>query len=178
MSVQVAQRYAQACFDWVDEAKLSEAVAHDLEQLRDVCQNSDSFRAFICDPVMSADEKKTIVTDLFAKKLKPQTVTFLHFLIDKSRLDLLEAVCNAYELIYMQSTDTVEAIVTSRTEPTATQLDLIKTRFGKITGRTVKPRIVIDPHMSGGIKIQIDDTIYDYSIENKLKKFKRAVINQ
>lgn len=178
MSILIAKRYSQAFYDWAEDSNNTESVYQDLCELKKLCQESEIFGDFICNPVMSAEEKNKIIQDLFTSKIHSQTMTFLMFLVDKSRINLLEAICNTYELIHLQSSATVEALITSNVKLSDEQLEKIRTRFAKLTGKNIQERTVIDPQMSGGIKIQVEDTIYDYSIENKLQKFRKAVVNQ
>ena len=178
MSVLIAKRYSQAFFDWAEDSNSTEAVYKDLCELKKLCQESEIFGDFIHNPVTSVEEKNKIIQDLFASKIHSQTLTFLLFLVDKGRINLLEAICNAYELIHMQSSGTVEAVITSNVKLSESQLEKIRARFAKLTGKKIQERTVIDPQMSGGIKIKVEDTIYDYSIENKLQKFRKAVVNQ
>ena len=48
-------------------------------------------------------------------------------------------------------------------------------RLQKISGKIIEPRFIKDESLIGGIKVQIDDKIFDGSIKNRLQKAKGVI---
>ena len=49
----------------------------------------------------------------------------------------------------------------------------LKAKFQK----DIESQHEVDENLLGGIKIQIGDVVYDYSLQAQLKKFKQAIMN-
>lgn len=177
MSILIAKRYAKALFELSTDEQATDHVHNDLLQLSTVCRESAEFKQFISNPIISRGRKEEILTELFRSRVKPLTLNFLLFLARKSRLELLPAICEAFEGLYLSSNNILQASVLSKVPLSKDQMEQIGAKFKKITQKNIETLQNINKNMLGGFKVQINDTVYDYSIESKLKKFKSAILN-
>ncbi|MGE0266851.1 MAG: ATP synthase F1 subunit delta [Candidatus Omnitrophota bacterium] len=178
MSTLIAQRYAKALFELAKDEKTTDDVHKDLVQLKIVCGESEEFKQFIINPIISKIRKDEMLTELFRSRVKPMTLNFLLFLARKSRLELLPAICAAFEDLYLKSNDILQAAILSKVSLSKAQTEQISEKFRTMTKKNIETLQTINESMLGGFKVQINDLVYDYSIESKLKKFKSAILNQ
>ncbi|MBP9853283.1 MAG: F0F1 ATP synthase subunit delta [Candidatus Omnitrophica bacterium] len=174
----IAERYAKALFETAKEANQIDDIHNDLHEISILCQASEDFRRFISSPIITVAQKKNLLTEVFQGRLKPQTFNFLLFLIDKDRLELVKHICTAFESLYLSSKDILHATIQSKVALSETQVNQITEKFKKIRNKNIETQQTIQENMLGGFKVQINDMVYDYSIDSKLKKFKSAILNQ
>lgn len=84
MSKIIADRYARAFYEQTEKAGTSGDVKADMDALRDLHRQSAPFARLLTDPVISATDKKQVLTACFTDKLSPPTLTFLDFLAEKN----------------------------------------------------------------------------------------------
>ena len=84
-SVRSAIRYAQALLGLAKEQGSLDAVKADMELiLRTLSQNSE-LRVLMQSPVIRAEKKHAILTELFSGKVEKMTMSFLQLLAKKHR---------------------------------------------------------------------------------------------
>ena len=177
VSQKSANRYAQALFHFSEDEKKTDVAYHNLQAIRHLIDRSHEFNAFLQDPTIPSAKRRSILKEIFEKKIDPIIFHFLLFLEEKNRLPVLNSICQGFEQIYSDAKGILKVILTSRWELSTEEIHQIshflKNRFHK----TIVPESKVDPSILGGIKIQINDVIYDYSLQTQLNKFKQSVIN-
>ncbi len=172
----LSSRYAQAYFDFCLEKNHLEAAHQDLQFLKDAIEKSLELRQFLGDPIVSDEKRQEMLRKVFSPKLHKDTLNFVLFVAHKKRSAILKAMCDSFEQLYTRHKAIMPVKITSNTVLSKSQTDditsQIKTRFKK----DVKVNAVVDAGLLGGMKIQIDDKIYDLSLKTQLQKFKEQLI--
>ncbi|MCA9393099.1 MAG: ATP synthase F1 subunit delta [Candidatus Omnitrophica bacterium] len=177
MSKIIADRYARAFYEQTEKAGTSGDVKADMDALRDLHRQSAPFARLLTDPVISATDKKQVLTACFTDKLSPPTLTFLDFLAEKKRLALLPIMAGCYVELYLDARGQLPASIESKVPLTESQVGKIRERFRALMGADIIPEMIVNPDMLGGFRVKIRNTIYDHTVESKLLKFKRSIIN-
>ena len=124
--------------------------------------------------LVEAGEKSTaLITD----ESHPATLRFIRFLVSRGRLDQLGGVCAVLEQRICEDAGILKVKITSAHELTDAQLDAMKEKLGTRHGQQIEAEVQVDAALIGGFKIQIGDTIQDFSIATKLEQFEQQVIN-
>jgi F-type H+-transporting ATPase subunit delta len=173
----VAKRYAKALFE---AAKERDIVSRAEEELRAVVNAFDSNRELeklIQHPAIDAGVKKGLLKQLFEGKVSDIVFNTLQLLIDRRREDIIGAVAMYYVDIANEALGQANAVVYTPFELSENELNLIKEKFGKISGKTIRLSTVIDKSLLGGIQVRIGDRLYDGSLSGKLQRIEK-VLNQ
>lgn len=177
MSTAVAQRYAQALFDTAMEASKLDAICQDMNNISRLMEQSGDFARFLENPAIPAGKRQIILNDIFHGKIDALTYRFLLFLEAKKRLGHLKSICTVFERLYAHARGILKAKWTSGVELSAPDVhaltDCLKAKF---ESKEVDVSRHLDSNILGGIKIQVGDTVFDYTIQTQLKKFKQAVM--
>ena len=177
MSAAIAQRYAQALFDMGEELSKIETLHHDLQKINQLIGQSDDLAGFLRNPVVPAEKRQAILKDIFHGKIDTLTYKFILFLEAKRRLAHLKSICSLFDRLRARARGILRAQWSSSVELSPHDVhaltDYLKSKFDS---REVEAGRHVDPGMLGGIKIQVDDTVYDYTLQAQLKKFKHAVV--
>lgn len=176
MSSAVEKRYAHALFGLAKEKKALDSVHQDMQTIHSAINQSIELKSCLENPIFPPEVKTKILEKIFKKHLQPLSYNFVLFLQEKGRLYILPKISDAFEQFYLEDQSIIKIKISSTTELTKTQLSSVshhlKLKFRKEIDTTVE----IDPTLVGGIRIQVEDTIYDYSIRTQLQTFKEKLI--
>lgn len=171
------KQYAQALFDLSRGRNTSEAIHADLLAIKELWEKDEGFKRFILNPIIPSQKRITILKGMFEGKAHQETLQFLLFLVKRVRLDLLNLIIDHFHVLFQQYKNILNATVISRFELSIDEkrdiLAHLKNKFRKDIEATWR----LDPRLIGGIKLQIDGTIYDYSLKTQLERFRRNLIN-
>ena len=178
MSRAIAQRYAQALFDLAEERRCLKKVLQDMELLHEGMQQSADLRVFVHNPVLSKQKQETVLKAVFGTTVDKLTMTFLIFVSQKGRLAFLGTIAEAFQTLYRQDQNVVQAEITAPEKLTPVQIGHIEKHFKTRLNKEVVSHVTVDPDMLGGMRIQIEDRIFDFSLDDQLAQFKRAVLTR
>lgn len=177
MSAAIAQRYAQAFFDVGEELSNIETLHHDLQKINHLVDQSNDLASFLKNPVVPGEKRRAILKDIFYGKVDALTYKFILFLEAKGRLAYLKSICPVFDRLRAGARGILRAKWNSSAELSPHDVhaltDYLKSEFDS---KEVEVSRHVDPGILGGIKIQVGDTIYDYTLQAQLKKFKHAVV--
>ena len=88
----------------------------------------------------------------------------------------LLSICEIFKSYYSQKHGILAVTLTSpfplREDQTQAICDKLKRHYGK----EIQPVREISPQLIGGFKVQVGDTVYDYSIRSQLEKFRETAL--
>lgn len=172
----IAKRYAQSLYDYAAEEKSGDAVRSDCRAIRELLDQPGEFPDVIANPTLSSAIADQVIMALFADSAHSVTLRFMRFLASKGRLSLLGEICDAYEQFACDSLGIISVHVTAAHAFTDAQLTALKGKLHDQYNKTIQLDVELDPSLMGGFKIQVGDSIRDYSLRSKLDQFEQRVI--
>ena len=170
------KRYAKALFELSSERNQLKEVYEDVRQLKKLAGSLDDFIRFVKNPVIPSERRKEILNEIFKDKISPMTLEFLFLLERNRRLGLLEAICDYFENFYNAAEGIITATIISRTKLADQDVDSIRERFEEKFKKTIEPHVVVAAEILGGIKVKIADTVYDFSLQTQLERFRKKML--
>ena len=168
-NTRVARRYAEALIALAEEQKIIERVVQDLEILRSTARESKEFFLFLKSPVINKEKKREILDALFAKKLQPPTMLFIHLLAEKGREDVLLTIIEQFLVLRDDRLGIVPVDVKSATDLGKEQNAEMQRRFEGYTKKKVRISHKLEPDLKGGFVARVGDTVFDGSIKRQLE---------
>ena len=172
----VAKRYSKALFQLGDEENKLEQLEKDFAQIENLLKESEEFRTFITNPLISEIEKAKIITELFKDKLSDTGYNFLQLLTNKKRSSILPDVIEQFHLMLLQYRNILKGELVSVVDLSDTQVEQIKANIEKMTGKSVLFEKSLDPSIIGGFIVKVEDIIIDNSIRFQLNKLRERLI--
>ena len=89
----IASRYAEALFQVGEESNSTEKLYNELKAVVDIINVNKEFSNILKSPIVSKEEKKTLITNIFGSTLDNEMLNFLKILADgtvKNRLDKMK----------------------------------------------------------------------------------------
>ena len=172
MSV-AASRYAKALID-VLYPKKAEAGLEQLQKFSSLLSTEPDFRRVFENPTISGERRKALLTEVSdALVFEPSVRNFLNLLIDRNRIDIIDEITQTYQRLLDERMGVVRARVTSAFPMDSTQERDIAVKLQKLTGKAVRLESATDPSLIGGLVAEVGSTIYDGSIRQQLRSFKK-----
>jgi len=178
----VARPYARAVFDLANEARdlgrWSDSLAISGQLLAD-----SALVEYLGNPEFSDEQRLEFLTGLFKKAGAnvleggdSKGTNFLKLLLENRRLAVLPEIAEHFEALKARVENTVDAVVTSATELSKSQVGDIAAALKKRLGCDVNVETEIDENLIGGAVIRAGDVVIDGSLRARLEGLATALI--
>ncbi len=175
--MKIARRYARALFQLSDERSQLKQVFADVKNLRTILAGSEDLRLFLINPVLNIEDRQAVVKSVYEGRTEPLVTSFLFFLIQKSRLNILEDILEAFIEVYLDSTNTLTAAISAQRAIDPVRLGSLVSKLQERTNKNVIAEVVIEEHLLGGFKVRIGDQVFDASLSAQLKRYHNDVLS-
>lgn len=175
----IAKRYSDALITLVKEQNADYGkINSELKSIYDSIKDSADLSSFMENPIISSDDKKSVISNLLNGKVDNILINFIKLLIDKERFDTFYEIVEEFDLKVADLNNIQKVSVTSAIELN----DGIKSRLTEKLSSKLNKNIElvtnIDPEIIAGLVIKIDDNIIDMSLKNKFEEMKKRMIKQ
>lgn len=173
LNLALAKRYATALADLATEQKLLGAVADDLTRFAELLNVTPDLRFLLMSPTALAKDKHAAL-DVFIQQAKPTLIAanFLQLLVDKRRMDLVDAIIAAYHKVTEVRSGRITVDIQMPNALEKKTAEELKMALSKLTGKEVRLNSCIEPELLGGIVVRIGSLMMDYSVRNHLNRLK------
>lgn len=169
---QVGRRYSKAIFDIAEEKNQVKEIYELLNSAMVLYRTDKEFKNFIRNPLISNEEKKSVLNEIFGKD-NSDNLNILLYILDKGRINCIKYIVAEYLKIYYRKNRILDVRATFTKELTEEQKKKLIDKLSQKTGKEINLEIKIDKNILGGGIIRIGDKIIDGSIRRELDNWKR-----
>jgi F-type H+-transporting ATPase subunit delta len=170
-------QYAEAVLEIASKTRdLPEKIASDLEAVNELIRKTPDLKLILGHPSIGGEQKKTLLTSLFANRIDDLTLRLLELLTDKRRLPLLPAI----ETQYRVRLNRLKQIVTAKligadllSEPAVAN---VKARLSEHLGKRLELQVSVDKSLIGGFVLRLGDRVIDGSLKGKLRSLEKSLL--
>ncbi|MEA5115061.1 MAG: ATP synthase F1 subunit delta [Geobacteraceae bacterium] len=167
----IARRYAKALIQVAAEQGTVEQYFSELSVFSQTLVPGAEAAEFFETPSYGIEAKREIVKELASRLSVSKTMRdFLLLLLDKKRLDQLDAILESYRSFADEAAGILRSDVTSAVPLSEEQVAELRTALEKATGKKVVLSVSADPQLIGGVVTRIGDKVFDGSIRTQLTK--------
>ena len=168
-----AKRYAKALLDLSIEKNVLEECFQDMRIVRSVCLKSREFSRFLKSPIIKTDKKRSIIDEVFSKKISRITFMFINIIITKKRESLLQEISESFIFLY-KIYKNIESATVITAVPLEKDLKEEVIKFIKLkTKSKVELKEVVNEDIGGGIIVRMRDKQLDASVSRAIKELKQ-----
>ncbi|MEO8232878.1 MAG: ATP synthase F1 subunit delta [Ignavibacteriota bacterium] len=172
----VANRYAQSFLDTSIEKNILAKVAKDFDLVQNTLLKSDELLRAIKSPVIKAETKKSILTEIFGKLISEDSISFLEFTINKGREEILPEILDKFESLKDEYTGFVKVDVITAFSFSDEQKLQLQERFESHLKKKARLTFKIDQNIIGGFVAKVGDTVYNASVAHQLGLLKKQLL--
>lgn len=166
--------YARALLDVVAAEGDAERLSDELFLVAHAFGESEELEGALGDPLVPFERKQGIVTDLIGKRASKVTVSLVNMLVGVNRLKDFGAISKRMMELAAEAEGHVVAEIRSAIELDDATKDRLAIKLAEVTGKAVQLHVVVDPSVVGGLVAQVEDTLFDGSIRNRLLELREA----
>jgi F-type H+-transporting ATPase subunit delta len=166
---------AEALLAHAETDERIDTVEEELFRFSRVLESSPDLQLLLSDPAVGADTKSTVVADLIADKVQPETLTLVTYAASHAvgrpvadRLDELVSLAAARREQLLADVRAPMPLTDEQTRRLAAALQ-------RIYGREVTVAVSVDPEVLGGAVVRIGDEIIDGSIASRMAAARRSL---
>jgi len=181
-NITVARPYAQAIFDLANESGALSAWSESLGVAGQLLADK-ALVEYLGNPAFNDAQRLEFLTGLFGKAGATLLAgdddrgsNFLRLLLENRRAAVLPEIATHFEALKAKVENSVDAVVTSATALSSTQVDEIATALKKRLGCDVNVETEIDENLIGGAVIRAGDVVIDGSLRARLEGLATALI--
>ena len=168
---EVAEPYATALMSLAQSQNLTEEVGNNVRSLLSALDSSEDLQQFLANPIIKADDKKAVISQIIGDEVNPYMRNFLMLLVDRGRILYFDRIGEQYLALLRKLNQTVLAEVTSTVELNDGQKETLVQRVKQITNANdVEIQTKIDPSLIGGVIIKIGSQVIDASLRGQLRR--------
>ncbi len=169
-----AKNYGDALFMLAKELDEIEIVKSDFDALCVVMEQNSDYLKLLDTPSLSREERVKLVDTAFGS-LNKNLVNMVKILTERRLVYLIHKIREAYILAYDEhfGIERVEAI--SAIPLSDNQINKLKIKLEKVTGKQIVVTNTIDSSILGGMKLRYLGIQVDGSIKTKLDNFEKSL---
>lgn len=169
-------RYANALFSIALEENKVELYRNEVKVLKNIILENDEILHLLSSCFLQKEEKEKVIDDVF-KKQTIHIINFIKVIVNNKRTNCLIKIFDEFIKTCNENLNVKEGIIYSTAKLDAKQVKEIEKALENRLGSQVELINLIDERLIGGVKVVIEDKIFDGSIKNKLEKLKSSLIS-
>jgi F-type H+-transporting ATPase subunit delta len=173
--------YANSLYDLAIEKNVVAGITGEIANVAKVIAENSELKRVVESPIVKQSAKLEILKEILSSDATPVFMQFLQYLGKKNRIDGLLEISKAYLQVHDERQGILRVKLTSAFPVNEEQLTQIRLELESQYKKTILFETKINATVIGGFVLQIDDTIIDASLKNKLellkKKFLKASIS-
>jgi len=166
----IASPYARALYDFSIQQNIMHQITADFQNLEVFLSRTEELKDYLNNPVVSLEAKREILTKILKPNLNTETFKFLMVLVNRDRINLLNAVIDNYlKLVYQLASIRMIEISTAFAFTNKQKNELIKKLKELTEAREIRLIITVDSSLIGGFLIKTNSKVIDFTVKNQLQ---------
>lgn len=174
----ISSRYAESLFELAKEEKAIETYQKDMLKVQEVFQTDSSFVQFFSHVAIEDEIKISLLDKSFNGQVSIYVLNFLKLLVTKRRMKYILGICKHFQSLCYDYFGIKVGNVYSAYQLDKDEMKRIENAVSVKEKTRVQLNLVVDPSLIGGIKVEIDNHVYDNSISYRLETLKNELLRK
>ena len=172
-----AKNYAKAMFDIASDMGKIESIKSDLNVVYSSLLVDSDIYDFFKSSFIDGHLRMRILKKIYADKILEETFNLIAILIERDMINILFAVIVEYENLCNEYYNIIIVKITTASNMTDTEdMNKLKDHItNMISDKDIHFTFNIDENIIGGVVIEIEDVVYDYSVRRLLTELKSSI---
>ncbi len=171
--IRAGELYGQSLYDLAVAEGISDEILKEMEAVRSIFVENPDYVTLLSEPSIPKKERLGLIDEAFGDSLQVYLLNFIKILVEKGLLRSFSACFKRYRASYNSDHGIEDAVVTSAVPLKDDSFDQLKKRLESLTGKKILLKQKVDPDVLGGIKVELEDRLYDGTVKGRLKELGR-----
>ena len=176
MDKTILSHYGKAIFEYSIDNKILDETKKDLTFVNDILNSNLELKKVLSSPLISVDSRIKTLKSIFTDNISNTVLSYLEIMIKRNGISNFEIVYSSFIHLYNESKGILEGKIYTAFDLSKEKINEIEKLLSKKEKREVVLTQISNPHLIGGVKIYLDNRIYDYSIEKKINEIKESLL--
>ena len=172
---EITSRYAEALFSLKRDSNSLVESQKEVKELRKVFEENPDFITLLASYNKTLDEKIEII-DKTLKGVDEEIKTLIKIICQNHRAMYLIEIFDGFNSLVNEYRGVKEGLVYSTEKLSEKQLSDLNKKISEVEQMPTELRNIIDPSLIGGVKIVINDHIYDGSIKHHIEDMRTSLL--
>ena len=172
---ETAKRYGGSLYDLAAEENLEDSILADVEGCAKIMADNPDYLHLLSMPNLPKKERCGLIDEAFSGQVHPYVVNFMKILCENGTLRELRGCAQEYRLRYNEVHGILEATAITAIALSEDNRAKLEAKLCALTGKTVQLKTKVDPSVLGGIRLDMDGTRMDGTIQNRLDTLRRSI---
>lgn len=153
-----------------DAARISD----ELSSVARAFATSDDLRATLSDRQIPFERKQAVVEELIGARATQVTTSLVNMLVAVGRIEEFAEIAAAMKDQAAAAESYTVAEVRSTVPLDDETVERLAAKLSSATGKRVRPEVIVDPELIGGIVARVGDTVFDGSVRTRLQDLREV----
>lgn len=167
--------YADSLFDVSENMNLVDQVSEELQLIKGLFEETPLFYELYTSPQILREEKKKVINEVFGNELSPVLINLLYLLIDKRRTREIYGIVKQYVKLVDKHRGVVSGMMYLAQPCSEAIREKVEAKLSEITEKNIRLKVVVDPTIVGGVKVQVGDQVVDTTIATQLSDLRNSI---
>ena len=172
---ETAKMYGGSLYDLAAEEGLETRILGELDEVQQLLKQNPDYLRLLSTPSIPKKERCGLLDEALRDRVHLYVLNFLKILCEKGTLRELSGCARAYRIRYNQAHGILEATAISAVPLTEQQLAALHAKLESLTGKTIDLKTKVDAKVLGGIRLDIEGTELDGTVQNRLASLRRDI---
>ena len=172
---ETAKMYGGSLYDLAAEEGLETRILGELDEVQQLLKQNPDYLRLLSTPSIPKKERCGLLDEALRGQVHLYVLNFMKLLCEKGALRELPGCARAYRLRYNEAHGILEATAVSAVPLTAEQTGRLHEKLEKVTGRHIDLKTKVEPKVLGGIRLDIEGTELDGTVQNRLVSLRRDI---
>lgn len=172
---ETAKMYGGSLYDLAAEEGLETRILGELDEVQQLLKQNPDYLRLLSTPSIPKKERCGLLDEALRGQVHLYVLNFLKILCEKGTLRELSGCARAYRIRYNQAHGILEATAVSAVPLTEQQRAALHANLESLTGKTIDLKTKVDAKVLGGIRLDIEGTELDGTVQNRLASLRRDI---
>jgi F-type H+-transporting ATPase subunit delta len=168
-----ARRYAKAVFELAETEGQVDEWSQRVAAVRQLLSDPE-IASVLTNPTIATEQRFALISDA-PHVLDPEATNLAKLLIESNRVRDVAAIEDEFQRLADDAAGRVRATVTTAVELTPKDRDRVEVELSRRLGKEIRMKLVVDPRILGGLKLQYGDRLVDASVSTRLQQLRRRL---
>ena len=170
-----ARLYGDSLYDLAVEEGVSAPVLEQASQIRQIFRENPDYLHLLCEPSLTKSERTGLIDKAFGDSTERYLLNFMKLLCERGLLGEFAGCCEEMERRYCLDNNIATAVVYAAVALDDAQKAALQSKLEKITGKTIRMEVKIDPSVIAGLRVEVDGELLDGTVQGRMSGISRKL---